>query len=176
MKYVALLRGVNVGGKNKIVMKELVRAMADAGFREVSTYINSGNIFFSDSQPAAELAARLGGLIRSEFGLAIKVLLRDEPNIARVAAALPANWQNNEKTKCDVMFLWSKYDDSGVLKRLTIKPAIDEVRYVDGAVIWRAKKRHLARSGMMSLPGTDLYAHMTVRNCNTLRKIAERLE
>ena len=175
MKYVALLRGINVGGKNKIAMKQLVEAMVGAGFKEVSTYINSGNIFFADSAAPAALAGKLEELIRVEFGLSIRVLLRDERNIAKVAAALPADWQNGEEAKCDIMFLWPKYDEAGVLDRLTKRPGIDELRYVEGALLWRAARRQLTKSGMMALPGTDLYAHMTVRNCNTLRKIAERL-
>ncbi|NLL75142.1 MAG: DUF1697 domain-containing protein, partial [Erysipelothrix sp.] len=50
MKYVALLRGINVGGKNKVDMKELKALFIDLGYTEVQTYINSGNVIFDTNQ------------------------------------------------------------------------------------------------------------------------------
>lgn len=59
MNYVALLRGVNVGGKNKVSMSELKVCFEDLGYQNVSTYINSGNILFTSSKSAAALAKEI---------------------------------------------------------------------------------------------------------------------
>lgn len=77
--------------------------------------------------------------------------------------------------KCDVMFLWDKYNNKSVIEQLTIKPEIDEVKYVHGALVWKVDRKNVTKSGMMKIVGTDLYRNMTVRNCNTVRKINDRL-
>jgi len=176
MKYVALLRGVNVGGRNKVGMKQLAEAMEKDEFQDVSTYINSGNILFDSQENPAKLVEKLEKLIESEFDLKIKVLLRNKNNINKVASAIPADWKNGKEMKCDVMFLWDKYDNKDVLNKLTIKPEVDIVRYVDGVIIWKVDRENAGKSGMMKLPGTELYGHMTIRNCNTLRKIQARMD
>lgn len=156
-------------------MQQLVEVVRGAGFRDVSTYINSGNLFFTDHRAAKQIRPQLETLVKTEFGLTLKILLRDKPNIDQLAAALPETWQNNEKTKCDILFLDDKYDSPQVLNQLDIQPNIDEVHYVQGALLWKIMRHRIAKSGQMKLPKTDVYAHMTVRNCNTLRKLAERL-
>ena len=89
-KHVALLRGINVGGKNKLPMKELVTLFTDVGCDNVTTYIQSGNIVFSASQ---ELAARVPELvadgIRDRFGYRVPVVLRSAAEIAAVVSGNP---------------------------------------------------------------------------------------
>lgn len=176
-KYVALLRGVNIGGRNKVGMQRLVEAMAAAGFKGVSTYINSGNLFFSLSGPATfKTTEEIEGLIRDEFNVVTDVLIKDKDDIGRIAAAIPKHWSHDRQTRVDIMFLWPAYDDPLALsENVSPVPNIDTVEFVGGALLWRVDKDKLGRSGQMRLPGTDLYKHMTIRNRNTVRKIAERL-
>ena len=175
MQWIALLRGINIGGQNKVDMKKLVSVAERKGFTNVSTYINSGNLFLASHEAAATIVQMLENAIETEFGLRIKVLLRNKDNISKVAAAIPPTWENGDKMKCDIMFLWPKYDHKNIMSHLAVKPGIDDVRYLDGALIWKVDRENVTRSGMMKLPGTDIYANMTVRNCNTVRKITERL-
>lgn len=175
MKYVALLRGINVGGKNKVDMKVLVGALTAAGLADVSYYLNTGNIFFASTLAPEKLEELVQHTIKQEFGLDIKVLLRDALAIAKLADRIPADWQNTPEVKCNVMFLWEKYDKPEVLDSLAIRPEIDDVFYELGAVVWRTRQSDFNRSGMSKLVGTDLYKHMTIRNVNTLRKIAEKM-
>lgn len=105
MIYVALLRGINVGGNNKINMKELKRVFEEAGMTAVKTYINSGNIIFSDVvRTKPEVTDILENAIFSEFGLHIKVLVYAIDEYSRIAEAVPAEWTNDEKLKSDVLF------------------------------------------------------------------------
>jgi uncharacterized protein (DUF1697 family) len=173
MKYVALLRGINVGGKNKVDMRTLKATFEKAGMNEVTTYINSGNVIFSDGRrKPARIVTMLEEAIAADFGLPIKVLIRDLPAIKRVISALPDTWTNDAKMKCDVMFLWEGFDRKDIVKELKIKPEIEDVTYVPGAIIWRVDRPNVTRSGMMKLVGTDLYKGMTIRNCNTVRQLA----
>lgn len=173
MKYVALLRGINVGGNRRVEMKRLKVAFERVGMENVTTYINSGNVVFDNSvQSVAGTTKILETAIEEEFGFFVKVLVRDKSNIDTIAKALPSSWVNDDTMKCDAMFLWEKIATREVMNQLTIKPEIDDVKYVESTILWRVDRQDVTRSGMMKLVGTDLYAHMTIRNCNTLRKLA----
>lgn len=178
MVYVALLRGINVGGKNKIAMPKLKLTFERLGLSDVQTYINSGNIIFreTNSRPFSKLTKLLEDAIEEDFHLTIKVLLRSKENIQKIEKSLPDNWVNDQITKCDVMFLWEDFDSKDIVQKLSIKPEIDEVKYVAGAILWRIEKKNYGKSGMNKIVGTKLYRHMTIRNCNTVRKIAALIE
>ncbi len=177
MIYVALLRGINVGGKRKVSMKLLKDTFERAGMESVITYINSGNVIFkSNSRDSKKLTRTLETAIETDFGFVVKVLLRDHNTIKAIVKALPEAWKNDLAMKCDVMFLWEQLDHPDVIKHLTIKSAIDEVRYMPGAVLWRVDRVNVTKSAIMKLVGTELYKHMTIRNCNTTRKLLELME
>lgn len=175
--YVALLRGINVGGKNKVDMKTLKQAFEEAGMYSVITYINSGNIVFAgNSHSKEQLAPILEQAIYSRFGLQIKVLVYAEKEFRQIAEAIPENWTNDQQMKSDVLFLWEDVDKETVLGQLTIKPEIDRVRYVPGAILWSVDKDKVARSGLLKIAGSKLYQRVTVRNVNTVRKILGLLQ
>ena len=170
MVCVALLRGINVGGKNRVEMAKLKASFERLNFEDVKTYINSGNVIFRhDELPQAETIERA---LEADFGFAIRVTVRSHQNIESVTGALPDDWVNDADMKCDVMFLWDHVDGPELMDELTVKPDIDEVKRVEGALIWRVDRPVVTRSGMMRLAGSELYKSMTVRNCNTVRKLA----
>jgi uncharacterized protein (DUF1697 family) len=75
--------------------------------------------------------------------------------------------------KCDVLFLWDKYRSEEVVRQLPLKEGIDTVKHVKGAIIWGVPRDKVTKSGMPKIVGTDIYAHITIRNCNTTRKIQQ---
>lgn len=177
MVYVALLRGINVGGNRKVDMKQLKAVFEGVGMEEVRTYINSGNVIFcSESTDTCHMAEALESAIETAFGFRVRVLLRDADAISNLVHELPDDWANDETAKCDVLFLGEDVDSAEVLEQLVVKPEIDDARYVPGAVLWRVERSKATRSGLMKVIGTDLYSQMTVRNCNTLRKIAALMQ
>jgi uncharacterized protein (DUF1697 family) len=89
MKYVALLRGINVGGKNKISMAELKTSFEKLGFFDVKTYINSCNIIFSATESASELTEIVETGIKNTFHLDIPVLIRSQAEIDETVRAIP---------------------------------------------------------------------------------------
>lgn len=172
MIYIALLRGINVGGNNKVAMLELRSVFERAGMQNVTTYINSGNVIFESDLPKNKLASMLELAIEQKFGFFVKVLVWDKPSLLALANVLPDDWQNDTTMKCDVIFLWKEFDSPDILKEVIIKPDIDDVLYHPGALLWRVDKDKVTRSGLLRIVGSDLYKHMTIRNCNTLRKLA----
>lgn len=174
MVYVALLRGINVGGNNIIDMKLLKKTFEKAGMEAVVTYINSGNVVFTDTvHTKQELSALLGKAIYDEFQLNIKVLIRDMNDFERMMEILSESWRNDEVMKCDVLFLEDSFDREDLLSELTIKPSIDTAIYSPGAILWSVAKKDVTRSGLIKIVGTPLYKAMTVRNVNTVRKLYE---
>ncbi|WP_214626038.1 DUF1697 domain-containing protein [Paenibacillus agaridevorans] len=177
MVYIALLRGINVGGNNKINMKELKATFERAGLSNVVTYINTGNIIFTDdSRTAPELSSLLEEAIASDFGLSIRVMVRTIEQIEAIMAALPEHWANDGEMKSDVLYLWEEIDNESVLEGLKLAPEIDRVIYVPGAVLWSYDRQHAGRSGMNKIIGTKFYSSVTVRNVNTARKIYDLMK
>lgn len=168
--HVALLRGINVGGKNKVEMPRLRAAFEAAGMTQVSTYINTGNVIFAAA--GSPDPRTLEQAIAEEFRLQIPVLLRSHYEMQRTTSAIPDDWVNDSSMKCDVMFLWDDVDSPQLIDDLDRREDIDDVRYVPGALLWKVDRSDLTRSRMTKLVGTKLYRSMTVRNVNTVRKLA----
>ena len=173
----ALLRGINVGGKNTVEMGRLRSVFEDAGLEDVRTYINTGNVIFrADQDTRTNLVVTLERAIAEAFGLDLKVLVRGIEEMRQVGRALPGDWTNDSRTKSDVMFLWEEVDHPDVLDSLTITEGVDDVVYVPGAVLWSVDRAQYGRSGMSKVAGSKLYKSMTVRNCNTFRKLLQLME
>ncbi len=177
MVYVALLRGINVGGNNKIVMRELAAAFEAAGMTDVRTYINSGNVIFTnDTHPQHRLAPLLEQTIARAYGFHVDVLVKSIEQMRDIVAVLPETWRNDSTMKCDVVFLWDALDPHTVLSDLAPRQGIDDVRTAPGAVIWKVDRPNATKSGLLKMLGMSLYRQVTLRNCNTLRKIVALME
>ncbi|MBT2569613.1 DUF1697 domain-containing protein [Planococcus sp. ISL-110] len=177
MMYVALLHGINVGDNNKVDMKKLKQAFEEAGMSSVVTYINSGNIFFADDvHPKEQLAPILEKAIHSQFGQQINVLIYSSEEVREITEAIPENWSNDSQMKSGVLFLWQDVDGEDVLDGLVTKPGIDRVSYVPGAILWSVDREQVTKSGTVKIIGSALYRRVTVRNVNTVRKIAALLQ
>ncbi|HHV85426.1 MAG TPA: DUF1697 domain-containing protein [Petrimonas sp.] len=171
MIYVGLLRGINVGGNNKVEMKKLKTTFESLGFTNVITHINSGNIIFeSNSIQQGNITAKVEKAIKNDFQLDLNVLVKDINSIVRIFENLPATWVKDKTMRTDVMFLWEKFDFPEVIEKLRTNP-VDNIKYVPGALLWNVEGENYSKSGMLNLMGTDLYRNMTIRNVNTFRKI-----
>ncbi len=176
MVYVALLRGINVGGRNKIDMKLLKMSFERVGMRAVETYINSGNIIFSRQEAnQTDVARILEDAILQDFRLNIRVLIRSFPEIQAVINAIPSHWQNDKTMKSDILFLWNEIDNESILSEILPREGIDTAIYVPGTLLWSCARRDTTRSALMKLASGNLsrslYKKMTIRNVNTARKI-----
>lgn len=177
MVWLALLRGINVGGKNTVPMPELKATFEVAGMARVRTYINSGNVVFESGETdRAALTLRLHDAIVDRFGLEVPVLVRSLPELRAALAPLPDAWANNDTMKCDVVFLADDLSAEEVLAALRVRPEIDDVLAVPGAVIWRVDRANATRSGLQKITASPLYRRVTVRNCNTARKLLALME
>ena len=177
MKYVALLRGINVGGNNRVEMKRLKVVFETLGFSDVKTYINSGNVIFSTKKMStATLAKKIEGAIEKEFGFPVAVLVRDEKNIAAICKGIPNTWANNAKMRTDVLFLWSEIDSQKIVKEFEVNAKIEHLKYQVGAIVWNIQKKNYNKSRVPKIMlRKDVYKNITIRNVNTVRKLNQLL-
>jgi len=103
MRYVALLRGINVGRHRRISMSDLRRVFEDVGLEDVSTYLQSGNVLFAGKGSAAPLASRLERAIHAELVPGVSVLLRSRAELAKIATSNP--FAGHDTSKLHVTFL-----------------------------------------------------------------------
>lgn len=173
MLFLALLRGINVGGNKRVEMPKLKQIFEELGYANVSTYINTGNVLFESS---SEEFSAIEPALEKAFGFEIRVVVRSAENIKSLCEKIPEEWQNDGKQKTDVLFLWDEFDRASVLEEIRITPELDRVEYFQGALIWNIEVKDWGKSGMSKFVGTPLYKNMTARNVNTVRKLNELLE
>lgn len=173
MRYVALLRAVNVGGNSLIKMADLKACVAELGHADVRTYIASGNVLFdSRERSGAKLEAALEHAIERTFGLTVPVVVRSRTEIEKIAAHVPAGWLGDGDLRVTVAYLLRGADARTIAKGLKPKDGIDQLVVAPGALIWAIRRDALTRTGL-KVVGTPVYKQMTLRNVTTALKLAE---
>jgi uncharacterized protein (DUF1697 family) len=176
MRYVALLRGINVGGKSLVRMADLKECVEELGYDDVSTFIASGNVLFATSErDAAELESTLEQALDRRFGLPIAVVVRSRADLRRTVEAIPSSWIGNDRLRVNVAFLRRTLDGRRLARELQPREGVDELVATKSALIWATRRDALTRSGMQKLIGGAVYKDMTVRNLNTTLKLHELL-
>jgi uncharacterized protein (DUF1697 family) len=173
MRYVALLRGINVGGGNSVPMAVLRERFTDLGHSDVRTYVNSGNVIFDAPRAkAVDLARDIELMLATEFDVDSRVLVLPGSKVITIAEALPADWVKDAQWSCDVVYLFPERDSRKTLSMFNPSSEHEEVRYSAGAILTHVHRSRLSRSALYKLIGTDFSASITIRNCNTARKLA----
>lgn len=173
MRYIVLLRGINVGGKNKVEMVRLKRLLQSLGYTNIGTYLNSGNAMFDSEENQNNIEKILSKAFEEEFGFSTPILIKSKSEITAIADSIPDEWLNDKDQKTDVAYLFADIDYEEVLDEIPVKTEYAEIIYVKGAVIWHIMKKDYSRSQLNKLIGRKIYQQMTVRNVNTARFLAK---
>lgn len=175
--YVALLRGVNVGGNNMISMSALKDSFTALGFVQVTTYINSGNIIFKTREPdARKLEKKIEQMLEKEYELASKVVIRSLGEMERLVESLPSSWNGDSAWRYNVIFLRHTIDKEEILDEVTFNAEMEELVYRPGTLLWSAQVSEITRSKMAKLSSRKMFQDMTVRNLNTTKKLCELMK
>jgi uncharacterized protein (DUF1697 family) len=157
-------------------MADLKTCFEQLGFAEVSTYIASGNVLFeSDEDDAVKHATTIEAAIEQRFKLPVKVVVLDREAYGRIVKAIPKPWIGDAALRANVAFLRRGTDAKEVVRELEPNAAIEEVKAVDGAILWATRRDSLNRSVMRKLIGGAAYKELTVRSLNTTLKLHELL-
>lgn len=176
VSYVALLRGINIGGNKKVEMSKLKKTFESLGFKNVATYINSGNVIFSHGGKDQEKAARkIEKGILQDFQFEVKVLVRDAENLLNVCKEIPRAWEQEVGMRPHIAFLWKEIDNPDILKQISINQKVDKVKYVSGALLWNVDLRNYSKSTMYKFVSTKITKQVTVRSVNTVRKLNQMM-
>ena len=175
--FVALLRGVNVGGNNMISMKSLKESFETIGFANVSTYINSGNIIFQSKETdPRKLELKIEQMLSRDYQLESKVVLRSLSEMEKLVEGLPQNWGDDSDWRFNVIFLRHSIDSETILAELPANSEIEEVVYRPGALLWSVQASEANRSKFVKLSSRKTFKDMTVRNLNTTRKLYDLMK
>jgi uncharacterized protein (DUF1697 family) len=177
VSYVALLRGVNVGGKNRLPMKDLASIFEEAGCSDVRTYIQSGNVVFEARATTAErLPALVSGLIVERFGFRAPVILRTVGELERILRENPLVSPSTEAEALHVMFL-AEAPRASAVSGLDAKRSPPDTFAVVGREIYLCCPNGLARTKLTNQYfDTRLATVSTTRNWRTVSKLAELAE
>lgn len=173
-RYVALLRGINVGGNNMIAMAALRACFEEAGFEDVTTYIASGNVLFTPRKAAtpAMLARKLEALLTSTFKYQASLVLRDQKQMADVVRKAPKGFGTEpDRYRYDVTFLKEPLTSSEALKAWPMKEGVDEVTAGPGVIYTSRLIARVTQSKMNRIVALPIYKSMTIRNWNTTTKL-----
>ncbi len=176
MRYVALLRGINVGGKTLVKMAQLKSCLETAGLENVSTYIASGNVLFESSERStAKLETKIERAVEQKLKLPVRVVVLNRTGYARLVKAIPKAWVGDTALRANVAFVRRGTNPKQVVRELRPDAAVEEVKAIDGAILWATRRDAVNRSVMRKLIGGAAYKELTVRNLNTTLKLHELL-
>lgn len=172
-RHVALLRGINVGGKNVIPMAGLRAAFEALGFDGVETYIQSGNVLFAAPRATpVELGRRIERALKETFSYDGRVLVLSADTFAEVVAQAPRGFgKETSRYRYDVLFTLAPLKAVDALAQLAPKPGVDAAEAGEHALYFRRLIARAAQSRLTRLTSLPAYQHLTVRNWNTTTKL-----
>lgn len=178
MTYVVLLRGVNVGGGNRVPMKELKELLEGSGFVGVSTYINSGNLILTcEILDTVDIAKTVQQLIKDAFSVDCSVLVISKEDYLRMVARAPEWWGKAEGWKHNALFILPPTTPEDVIDAIgPLKPGIEQLSPVDGVVFQSLLFTKFGQTSSGKLAGTPIYKQLTIRNYNTTMRLTALLQ
>ena len=173
MKHVVLLRGINIGPRNRIAMPALRDALEQAGFTDVQTHLQSGNVVLESRAKPEAVRRTVEQLIERQFGLEIAVVVRSRAQLAAVVKRNPLGQVATEPKRYQVTFLDKKLS-AKIAKDLEQTAAADERVVVTGREVYAWHPKTIARSKLWSkLAGKNLGVTATSRNWTTVEALLE---
>lgn len=173
-RYVALVRGINVGGHKKVAMDDLRELLRSLGLTDVVTHLQSGNaIFTGDRDRARQLEQELEGAVRRQLGLDAKVLIRTREELAKIVAANPLTAATREPAKLHVAFLSARPEPDRVTAIDATQFEPDQFRLGD-RVLYVWYRNGVGRTKLTNdVIERRLGVTATSRNWNTVTKLLE---
>lgn len=178
-RYVALLRGINVGGKNPIPMPALKASFEDDGFSDVRTYIQSGNVLFdAPSSNQAELVRRIERILRKAFAhYDASVVLRSKSQMRAIVDRAPKGFGTEPgRYRYDVVFLKAPLTAKSAIKDVSTKEGVDRIWAGTGVLYMSRLDSRATQSRLNRIASLPIYRHMTIRNWNTTTKLRALLD
>jgi uncharacterized protein (DUF1697 family) len=177
--YVILMRGINVGGKNKIPMAELKLRLEQLGLEGVATYIQSGNVILRSDLDAASLGAKIEDMLPAWFTLdssIVRVLAIDSATFEEIVAQAPEDFgADSASYRYNVLFFMDS-SPAEAMQQIEAREGVDTVWQGDHAVYFRNSMLNASKSRLSKIVQQPIYRSLTIRNWNTTTKLLALLE
>jgi uncharacterized protein (DUF1697 family) len=174
MRFIALLRGINVGGNNTVSMAELKKSFEALGFENVRTYINSGNVIFDSTETDKVTLVNLcEAEIQKKFGFRVVCSVITAEELQNAVKHAPS-WWGKDDLKHNALFVIAPATAKEIMKEVgEAKPEYEKVAAYEPIIFWTAPLKTFSRTRYSKIVGTKAYASITIRNANTTKKLAE---
>ncbi|HEY3774582.1 MAG TPA: DUF1697 domain-containing protein [Solirubrobacteraceae bacterium] len=172
-RHVLLLRGINLGPSRRVPMADLRALLTDAGYEDVATYVQSGNIVLESRSKPAELESRVATLISERFGFDVPVCARSAAQLVKVLEHDPIPGAADEPKRYQVTFLAERAPAAAVKKLEQLALGSERVA-AHGRELYTFHPDGIARSKLAkALTAKELGIAATARNWTTVRTLAE---
>ncbi|MGH9083945.1 MAG: DUF1697 domain-containing protein [Acidimicrobiales bacterium] len=176
-RYVALLRGINVGGRNLVGMADLRRCFEEQGYDEVSTYIQSGNVLFETEGPSRSLESDVETMLERHLGVPIRVMLRSHRQLNSVVARAPDSFgATPDRYHSDVIFLKDGLSPRKAMDLVELRDEVDQAWTGPRVLYFARLSARRTQSKMSRIVGTPEYQLMTIRSWSTVTKLLGQLD
>ena len=176
--FVALLRGINVGGKNLIKMPALKAAFEEDGFEDVATYIQSGNVLFAaPGTRTADLTERIEVMLAEAFDYVPTVVVRNRKQLGAIVDGAPKGFGGAPaRYRYDVIFLKEPLAAKAAMKSVPTKPGVDEAHPGTGVLYFSRLTAKATQSRLNKIVSSPIYPSVTIRNWNTTTKLRSMMD
>ncbi|MFZ5858803.1 MAG: DUF1697 domain-containing protein [Chloroflexota bacterium] len=177
-RYLALLRGINVGGKNIIKMADLKASFEEMGFSNVLTYIQSGNVLLrSDENDKIALTTRIEQGLSRRFDFDAKIVAISHKELAAIVRDAPDRFGTDaKKFRYDVIFLKEPLTPKEAMESVKVREGVDTAHAGKQALYFSRLISRASQSHLTKIIGTPVYQNMTIRNWNTTTKLLALME
>jgi uncharacterized protein (DUF1697 family) len=176
-RYVALLRGINVGGRRPVAMADLRHAFETEGYDAVNTYIQSGNVLFESDAPSASLENEVEAMLERRLGFALVVVVRSQRQLRNIVDGAPNGFGAEPDTyHSDVIFLKGPLSSRHALRVVELREGVDQAWMGPGVLYFARVSARRAQSRMSRMVAVPEYQHMTIRNWNTTTQLLGLLD
>jgi uncharacterized protein (DUF1697 family) len=175
--YVALLRGINVGGKNMIKMPALKECFEAAGFEDVTTYIQSGNVLFRAAGSAPALSGRIEKMLTKSFDYQATVVVRSRTQMRSIVEKAPKGFgAKPDIYLCDVAFLKEPLTAAAALRKVPLRDEVDEASAGRGVLYLQRLSSRATQSRINRIASLPIYKNMTLRSWRTTTRLAQMMD
>lgn len=172
-KYLALLRGINVGGNNVIRMADLKACFEGMGFSDVATYIQSGNVVFSaKAGGAARLTATIEKALAARFAYPARAVVVSHAELRDAVRGAPKGFgAAPKKYRYDVIFLRKPFTAKAAMRSVSVRPGVDAAHLGKRVLYFSRLIARATQSRLSKVVQTPAYQHMTIRNWNSTTRL-----
>lgn len=177
MKYIVLLRGINISGKNKISMSELKKALEESEYTNVSTYLNSGNVILESNTKNEEAIMKdIHEIIKIKFNLEIPIFVMSKSSLESILSNSPEWWGTSNKEIYDnLIFIIPPVKFKDVYNAIgEPKEGLEKIKEYNNSIFWSYDLKNYRKSNWwVKTASVDIKDKITIRTANTMRKILE---